>query len=143
MRIFLVGALLLPACTQGLERQHDKWMDRIEAGVRLPEKAHKLSDYARYYAFRNGDEIVGTYVVPFDEPSGPGVGCEEVFANMTSREIPCPSRKSSHDLAAGKRRWLTGERQLPFRADGGCSIVHVRFKPSTDTVEEVSCNGSI
>jgi hypothetical protein len=63
-------------------------------------------------------------------------------ANMTRRTVPCPkSSKSIYDLRAGKRRSVADKRSLPVFFDGGCSVVHLRFRLSTKTIEEVSCNG--
>ena len=92
-------------------------MGRMESRVKLPARAHRLSDYARYYTFDGSGQVVAIYTTFVDD------------------------RNRHYDLAIGQRRWVESERSLPGIEDGGCDVVTVTFDPAKNTVTNVSCNG--
>jgi hypothetical protein len=141
--LFLLLALLMLSCAQAPERSRQaKLMDEIEQKLRLPEGASRLDRYARFYAFGRGGKVVATYVIPYRHEPQPDEGCEQIEDNGTWHEVECePPKPWPEGASAGQRKWVATERDLPFRADGGCSQVSIDFDPATHEVE-ASCNGA-
>lgn len=92
-------------------------MDTIEARVRLPSGAHRLNEYARYYA---------------SDPSGRVVAIYTTFVSPTLKD---------HDLPAGHRRWVSDYGRLPNIIGGRCETVNILFFPATNAFEQPACNG--
>jgi hypothetical protein len=107
--------LLLVACSSAEERQQRQVVQQIEQRVQLPANAEKLEKYARYYAM-DGSRIVGTYITLVDP------------------------QNETYDLPVGQHRWIEDHRNLPVISDGGCMVVHVRYDPATQKVEQAFCN---
>ncbi len=139
--VLVVAALLLTNCSTPEERQQNALMDQIEKQVQLPKGARPLGDYARYYTYAENGDVHGVYLMPFNDESRAGESCEELSANFTSRDVPCPSLQSPDAIAVGKRKWLVDRHDLPFINDGGCMEVDVVFDPLKARVKSVDCNG--
>ena len=155
MRSMLLALALLTACTEpeatdeGAAETLPKevtdaspqaaLMDEIEALVRLPEGARALEDYARYYAFGPGSEIVGIYTLPFARPEDGG--CAETADNAALPPPPCPEEDAEPALADGQRRWLDDSDDLPVIVDGGCSVITIRYDSRTGALAPPACNG--
>jgi hypothetical protein len=92
-------------------------MDEIESRVSLPTGAHRLNEYARYYAYENGD-VAAEYWIPW-------------------KNDPLEDPEA---LAGGQRRWVSDTRRFPIVFEGGCRVVNIIFDPSRSRVKSVSCN---
>ena len=139
LRYIATLALLLTACATPEERKRADLMNKLEAQMQLPKGAPPLDRYARYYAYKDNNTVVGVYMIPMNGPN-PGDGCSEMLADMTSKAVPCPEMPND-DVPAGQRRWIENYRMLPSVHDGGCTIVNVTFRLSSLRVEHVTCNG--
>ena len=140
--VVAIAFLLVAGCSTPEQRRHEALMNQIEKQVQLPKGARPLSGYARYYAYGEGGQIVGFYMVPQDDDVRPGETCEQVFENLKTREVPCPVTEHAPDeISAGRRRWLRDFNGLPGISDGGCIAVNLVFDPTTATVKEIACNG--
>lgn len=118
-------------------------MDQIERRVSLPLDAFPLNDYARYYSYGANGQIVAVYMIPFPEfPDGPDVGCSEMQADFSTREVECPELEFEHNIAAGQRVWLDDFRTLPSIDDGGCSVIEFEIQTDLQYLLEPRCNGS-
>lgn len=137
----VVAILLLGGCSTTVEREQDALMSRLEHNLRLPEGASDLREYARYYADSGNGEIAVIYLIPFGLEKGPDDSCEEMLADFSTREVPCPEFQPAWAMAAGKRRWLDDYRDLPWINDGGCAQIEVIFDKETSAVKRAECNG--
>ena len=138
--LILLGlALLVSACSSPEERNQAEIMDRIESQIQLPRGAPPLASYARYYAFQNG-KVVARYKVP-EKPWPPEWNCSDLGSDGDLRPVECPQQPQ--ELAAGKRRWLKNNLELPIVNDGGCILVNISFDPVTDKIELTECNASL
>ena len=124
-----------------MEREQDALMSRLEHNLQLPEGASDLREYARYYANAGNGQIVAIYLIPFDHEIAPDEACEEVSADFSTREVPCPDLQPASAMPAGQRRWLNDRRDLPWINDGGCAQVEVIFDKETSAVKRAECNG--
>lgn len=116
-------------------------MDAVEQTIRLPDGARRLEEYARYYALDEQKHVAAFYMIP-DGPPDPDDKCWEITENLDTPEVPCgPPPVTSFDLPAGQRRWVGRSENLPFVADGGCSVVRVLFDPASRTIEQAYCHG--
>ena len=113
--------------------------DVIEARVKLPDGAGPVSEYARHYAVDEKGLVVGVYA-PGYRPLGPDETCEEVFENMTSRQVPCVEPESDR-LLSGQRQWVENTEKLPLIMDGGCGVITVISDPKAGAVMSATCNG--
>jgi hypothetical protein len=143
MKLFKIAfaAILLAGCGTSDERRHDALMSRIEQTLQLPQGASQIEEYARYYAETDTAEITAVYLIPFDDAIGPNDVCEEVLADFSTREAPCPDLRPAWAMPAGQRRWVDDPRKLPMINDGGCSVIEVVFDPATSRVTRAECNG--
>jgi hypothetical protein len=117
MRLVMVPLLLITGAAAAPVSGHQKaLMDEIERSVVLPEGAGPLLAYVRNYAFSGPDEVVAIYLIPI-----PGVAAQ----------------------TAGKRRWFSDVRSLPFIFDGRCMQVRVDYQISTHRALRVACNGDV
>jgi hypothetical protein len=140
MPLAIPAVLLLAACATQEQLERDRLTDEIEARVRLPQGARKLSDYARYYAFDEQGMVVGVYAPGYEWPN-PDETCGELLEDMTIREIPCPSEPKGDKLLAGQRGWKDSPSKLPLIMDGGCSVVTLLYDPKASEVKRMECNG--
>ena len=136
----VASLLLLAACATQEQLERDRLTDEIEARVKLPQGAKRLSDYARYYAFDEHGMVVGVYAPGYQWPN-PDDTCGELLEDMSIREIPCPSEPKGDKLLAGQRGWKDSASKLPLIADGGCSVVTLPYDPKARAVKMVECNG--
>ena len=118
-------------------------MDQIERQVRLPEGARSIEDYARYYAQSSNSKIIAKYLVPISYDLGPDEGCEELLENFSSREVRCEPLPAFPGIAAGERKWLEDEGELPSMSDGGCMQVTVIYDRAKSAVTSALCNGTV
>ena len=140
MRATYVGLVivLLTACSTAEERKQKSLMDQIERTVRLPNGAHPLNAYARYYAFQNGG-VHAVYVIPWDRTPLLDKACGERSGNATtSHEGNCQILLAP--LKAGQRRWLGQSRDLPIEFEGGCEVVEMDFDVGRGQVANVACH---
>lgn len=107
--------LLLGSCS-GERDAHSEDIRKIESRLTLPDGTGPLSSYARYYA-PDGSQVLAVFVAGADE------GDPQI------------------NLPIGRTRWVSSPAALPKVFDGGCSIVNIVWNKSTQTVEEVYCNG--
>ena len=131
--------LLLLACTTSEQRQHNQVMDAVEARLKLPHGAGKLSEYARHYALDERGLVVGVYSPGYRAPS-PNETCEELLEDMTTRTVPCEEPPGDR-LPAGQRQWVGDTSKLPGISDGGCSVITVIYDPNAGIVKSANCNG--
>lgn len=136
----IAAILLLAGCTTPEQDQRDKLTDLIESRVKLPEGAGRLANYARYYALDDKGNVVGVYAPGYQSPN-PDLGCEELLANFTSREVQCVWPKKGDDLLAGQRGWVNGTNRLPIINDGGCGVVTLIYDLKRGLVKDIYCNG--
>ena len=142
MNISLLALLLLLGSAPPEDSRRTETMDRIERLVRLPDGAHPLDAYARFYADAGEGDVEAVYLIPIDFPGGPGETCSEVTLDLELVEAPCDfTAPDWADVTAGERRWVDGVEQLPMISDGGCSVVEIRFDGVTGQVEQVACHG--
>ena len=136
----IVAVVLLAACATPVQLERDRLTDTIEARVKLPQGAGRLSDYARYYAFDEQGMVLGVYVPGYEWPDTDAT-CGEILEDLSIREVPCPAEPKGDNLLAGQRGWVDSKYKLPMVMDGGCSVVTVVYDPKSNRVKNVECNG--
>ncbi len=137
--------LLTPSC---ISDQTDNLvvMDQIEASVLLPEGAHKLSDYGRYYTEYKTDIVIAIYLIQY-EPITPDEGCETLESNLDTTE--CIQRNAeinswyADELVAGERMWVENHDSIPAIDDGGCAQVTIEYDVRAKKFLSVKCNVSL
>jgi len=117
MRIaFSLAALAFCGCATQTKNPHDRIMDEIENGIRLPRGAHALRDYARYYAFDDKGLVSAVYALPPSPPSGQEI-CKDMDGAIPPekwRTVPCPKESLEQSyLPAGHRRWMSDWWAIP------------------------------
>ncbi|WP_428630361.1 hypothetical protein [Sphingopyxis sp.] len=116
--LFFCGAL--SSCTTPISRE-ERLMDAIDREVRLPATARAIDEYARYYSHGAEGQVVAVFLLP-----------------LTPRETVTMDR----EMAAGKRRWMAKEADLPWISDGLCDQITVRYEIASERFLSVRCNGS-
>ena len=96
-------------------------MDTIDRQVRLPATARTVDEYARYYSDGAEGQVVAVFLLP-----------------LTPREPVTLDR----ELAAGERRWMAKEADLPWISDGLCDQITVRYEIASERFLSVRCNGA-
>ena len=127
--LLLVGT----GCSVGEKSRQDRLMDEIEAHLTLPKGSLPLAKYARYYTDYGG-RIHGAYTTEIERRPA-DVGCEEMLANGTSKDVPC---SAVADLQPGHRRWVQFS-DFPAVVAGGCRAIQVMYNPSTRSIEYAGC----
>lgn len=112
-------------------------MDKVERAVQLPAGAEPLHNYARYYAFNKGGDIIGVYLLLIDQSSE---ACTEDDGKGGTRPTECFTVNWGN-IKAGERLWVERESKLPMIFDGGCSVIRVTYVPWRNHVTEITCNG--
>lgn len=108
-----------PADRSGISSGRDAVLDRIERDARLPSGAAPLSTYARYYAADDDGGVAAVYLLAVDSDH----------------------HSQPYDLAAGRRRWISGgQRNLPRILDGGCGVIELRADAQGTITQPPRCN---
>lgn len=146
---FVTLFLAIPASAESVTSPaQDVLMNEIERSVRLPEGAQPLENYGRNYALDGMGWVTATYLIP-SPPGNFRSGCIVSSRNNPSR--PCTeteiqesersdARRRQAQTPAGTRRWYGGVQHLPFKFEGGCTQVNIRYNIARRQFSEVSCN---
>lgn len=124
------GPAILCSCS-GHSDPHERIMDQIERQVSLPSGAHRLRDYARYYAYDDKGRVFAVYELP-GPPSSGGETCNDMDGAIPPerwRTVPCPKQSPEQAyLPAGQRRWMSSELSIPMAPDTiGCEQIDFTY----------------
>jgi hypothetical protein len=114
-------------------------IQNIEETIQMPGEAHPLDSYERYYARRPDGMIVGVYT---NHDKGHRRDVMKACANFKDAPFPCPvDGKGIRLVQAGESLWLDDPMNLPAMNGGGCAQVTIEYRPSTEQIARVECNG--
>jgi len=123
---------------------HDELMQEIESKVTLPPRAQPLKAYGQNYAQSGPGKVLAIYVIP-PQPYDKKISCVTGGKPCTESDVQRLIKDREAEIAsqarAGERRWFESVAQLPEIADGGCSIITVRYDVQAKRVLSVGCNG--
>ena len=102
----------LPEIAEPRDNPPNLLIELIETRVRLPDGAHLIASYRRYYAVS-----AGTVTKP--------LGIRAIYTTLSG---------------SPGRQWA-GLQDLPMVFDGGCGFIIVEYDVRKDRITSVECNG--
>ena len=115
-------------------------MTAIEKAIKLPAGAHRLNDYARYYAYGANDDVIAVYVLPKLLSEQEKLDCDVMEKDLRgSHRSPCLSlfREKAPIIRAGDHYWMKEWTNLPFVMERHCGDIVVVYNKQLTHFNEV------
>jgi|tagenome__1003787_1003787.scaffolds.fasta_scaffold20973950_3 hypothetical protein len=135
-----LAAIALASCSRPEQRKHEALMDQVEKQAKLPKTAASLNNYARLYSDGGKGQVIAVYMLPSLIEKAAAQKCDQLASDFSSKRVPCISGEV-RGIAAGERRWVSNQADLPFEVAPGCQVITLAFDVSRQHIDELSCVG--